>query len=323
MKTTNGLLTGFVSGVQEKGLDVHAVLVRRHGEIIDRHDLVEEGRIPIYSASKSWTAMAAGIAMDEGLFAPQDKLVDLLDGALPDKVLDNFDRITVERLLTMTSGHERCPITLEQMRLLAMDPPAFGGDRDKLHDVWYDAFFSYPLKYLPEDMFFAYNNGCPLMLSCIIEKKAGMSMRDYLVPRLFEPLGIKDPIWDTDCHRHNLGGIGLHLDTEELSRGGQLLLNGGKWEGKQLISEDFVKRMTTKQVDNSHYNGGIEAKQGYGYMVWMCTYPGAYRMDGMYSQYAIQLPDLDCVIAITSHEMKGGGDILDLVWERIVPELRK
>ena len=203
-----------------------------------------------------------------------------------------------------------------------MDPPAFGGDRTKMHDLCFDAFFKLPLTYRPEDKHFTYNNGASYMLSLIVQKKSGMTLRDYLMPRIFEPLQIEDPEWDMEIQGHCLGAIGLHLTTEELSRGGQLLLNGGRWNGRQLIPEAYVKAMGSKQVDNSHWEGDVESQQGYGYQMWLSTYPGAYRMDGMFSQYSIQMPDIDAVVAITSREPAKGGDILRLVWSTIAPKLK-
>ena len=321
MKMKTDLLKDFVDGVARDGLGVHGVVVRQHGEILDQHDILEEGRIQLFSASKTWTAMAVGIAMHEGLFKITDTLTDLLGEDLPEKVPEGYDRITVERLLTMSTGHAECPITVMQERMMKMDPPPFGGDRAKLHDLWYDAFFDLPLTYAPEDKHFVYNNGASYMLSIIVQKKSGLTLRDYLMPRIFEPLKIEDPEWDMEIQGHCLGALGLHLTTEELSRGGQLLLNGGKWNGVQLIPEDYVKAMGAKQVDNDFGEGDIEARQGYGYQMWRCTYPGAYRMDGMFGQFSIQLPDKDAVVAITSRETNNTCDILRMVWNTIVPKL--
>lgn len=317
MEMKTDLLKDFVAGVAEEGLGVHGIVVRQHGEILDQHDIVEEGRIQMYSASKTFTAMAVGLAIEEGLFKLDDTLTDLLQDEI-DTYPEGYDRITVERLLTMSTGHEECPISAFQDKAMKMDPPM---DRAKMKEQWFDVFFSTPLKYAPEDKHFAYNNGASYMLSIIVQKKSGMTVRDYLMPRLFEPLGIENPEWDLDIKGRCLGALGLHLNTEELSRGGQLLLNGGKWNGKQLLPADYVARMTSVQVENPHWGKDPEGKCGYGYQMWMCTYPGAYRMHGMFAQYAIQLPDLDAVVAITSRETRCEEDILRLVWKTIVPKL--
>ena len=101
------------------------------------------------------------------------------------------------------------------------------------------------------------------MLSCIITKLTGLSVRDYLMPRVFTPLGIEDPYWDNDSKGRSLGAIGLHLNTEELSRGGQLLLDHGRWEGKQLIPEKYVLDMSRKQVRND-FGDAAAARAGLG-----------------------------------------------------------
>lgn len=322
----------FTQGVREKGLGVLGIVVRQHGEILDRYDFVPSERIQLFSASKSWTAMGAGIAMSEGRFAIRDKMTDLLKEELPDVLPENYDRLTVWHLLTMSTGHAECPIfkmqreqwekeTAAQRPTPEGKDPGDVGERRGYTGLWFDAFMREPLAYDPDAGHFAYNNGTTYLLSRIIEKTSGQNLRDYLIPRLFTPLGIESPRWDSDPQGHTLGAIGLHLTTEELSRGGQLLLNGGEWNGKQLIPADYVREMTAKQVENAVPGADPEASAGYGYQTWMCSRPGCYRMDGMFSQYSVGIPDYDAIVSITSHEPERGFDILRLIWEKILPVL--
>lgn len=327
-----GLLKEFVEGVREKNLGVLGVVVRRHGEIIDSHDFVPSERIQLFSASKTWVAMGVGIAMGEGRFGITDCMTDLLKDELPEKLPDNYGRLTVWHLLTMSTGHAECPIFKMQRELREKEEaegrlyvggkdPADAGKRRGYSDMWFDAFMREPLSFDPDDRHFAYNNGATYILSRIVEKAVGMNLRDYLIPRLFTPLGIENPRWDSDSAGHTLGALGLHLTTEELSRGGQLLLNLGKWNGVQLIPEDYVREMTRKQVENAAPGGDPESCAGYGYQTWMCTRPGCYRMDGMLAQFSVGIPDYDMVVGITSHEPERGLDILRLIWDGILPKL--
>lgn len=321
MQMKTDLLKEFVAGVAEQKLGVRGIVVRQHGEILDQHDLVEPvERIQLYSASKTWTAMAVGIAMHEGLFKLSDRLLDLIADEIDFEPLPGYEKLTVEHLLTMSTGHDECPIFKAQRELMSKNSPK-PGERGHMSDLWFDAFMKTPLTYDPDERHFAYNNGTSYMLSLIVQKTSGQTLLDYLIPRVFAPLKLENLEWDTDAKGRSLGAIGLHLTTEELSRGGQLLLNRGMWNGQQLIPADYVDAMTRKQVPNDFGEGDPEAQQGYGYQMWMCTYPQAYRMDGMFAQFSIGMPTLDAVVAITSHEPTRGSDILRLVWSSIAPKL--
>lgn len=322
----NRILGSFIACVKEKGLGVHGAVVRQHGQIVDRHDFIEpQGRVQLFSASKSWTAIAAGIAMDEGRFSIGDRMIDLLKGEIPWELPENYDRLTVRHLLTMSTGHAECPVfrRQEQERRRMIEAGEDPRQARGFSGVWYEAFMTTPLDHDPDEAYWTYNNGTTYILSRIVEKTSGMPMRDYLVPRVFAPLGIEDPQWDTDPEGHSLGAIGLHLTTEELSRGGQLLLNKGRWGDRQLVSEAFVNEMTKKQVDNTRPEADENGCAGYGYQTWMCARPGCYRMDGMFSQLSIGIPDCDAVVALTSHEEKNGPMIIKTVFSEIVPELEK
>ncbi len=317
------LLKDFAARVLKEGLEVRGVAVRQHGRVLDVHDFEEPAeRVQLFSASKTWTAMAIGIAEGEGLLKLTDKLTDILKDELPDKVAPGIERVTVRNLLTMSTGHGECPAmkVMREMRERG-EMPERGLPRG---DAWFNAFFETPLRWAPEEEHFLYNNAATYMLSCIITKLTGLPLRDYLMPRVFLPLQIEDPQWDADSKGRSLGALGLHLTTEELSRAGQLLLNKGAWEGRQLVPEAYAVEMGKKQVEND-YNpeDDIEARQGYGYQTWRCTFEDAYRLDGMGGQYSIQLPHLDAVVATTSHRMEHTCDILRAVRDTIVPKLRE
>ena len=320
------ILEGFLREVLANGYHVHGAAVRHHGKLVDEEVLVPEGRIQLFSASKTWTAMAVGIAMGEGKLKLQDRFVDLMREELPAKLPEGYEELTVWHLLTMSTGHEGCPVFQMQERMRKaweQDHPGQEAPRAHYADNWWEAFTTTPLAVSPGEHHWTYNNGTTYALARIVEKKSGESLRDYLMPRVFAPLQIEKPEWDTDSQGHCLGATGLHLNTEELSRGGQLLLDRGKCGGKQLIPEEFVLEMTRKQVENPQGGTDEEARAGYGYQMWMCTHPGTYRMDGMFSQFSIGVPDHDAVIGITCHEPVHGFDVLRLVWTEVLPRLKE
>ena len=138
-------------------------------------------------------------------------------------------------------------------------------------------------------------------------------------PRLFEPLGIEHPTWETSPQGITAGGYGLSIRTEDIARFGQLYLQKGKWQGKQLVPETWVKAATARQTSNGS-NPKSDWEQGYGYQFWRCRH-GAYRGDGAFGQYCIVLPEQDAVIAITSgvRDMQA---VLNLVWDHLLPAMK-
>jgi len=143
---------------------------------------------------------------------------------------------------------------------------------------------------------------------------------------LFDPLGIEGMDWETDSQGSiNAGGYGLRVRTEDIAKFGQLYLQKGMWNGKQLIPADWVANATTSHVDNSpaepkRPNAENDWAQGYGYQFWRCTH-GAFRGDGAFGQFCIVLPDKDTVVAITAESFDLQGS-LNLVWNHLYPALR-
>ena len=157
------------------------------------------------------------------------------------------------------------------------------------------------------------------MLSAIVQKVTGMTVLDYLRPRLFEPLGIEHPTWETSPQGISAGGFGLSIRTEDIARFGQLYLQRGKWQGKQLVPAAWVEAATARQTSNGS-NPQSDWDQGYGYQFWRCRH-GAYRGDGAFGQFCVVLPEQDAVIAITSG-VKDMQAVLNLVWDKLLPAMK-
>jgi hypothetical protein len=178
-------------------------------------------------------------------------------------------------------------------------------------------FLAQPVKHAP-GTHFLYNTGASYMLSAIVQKLNGRRMIDYLQPRLFAPLGITGPRWETSPQGIDVGGWGLSITTADIAAFGQLYLQRGMWQGARIVPETWVDAATAPQVDNSPaYNP--DWGQGYGYQFWRCRHD-AYRGDGAFGQYCVVMPDQDAVLAITS----GLDDMqppLDLVWQHLLPAM--
>lgn len=151
-------------------------------------------------------------------------------------------------------------------------------------------------------------------------KVTGQTTLDFLKPRLFEPLGIENPTWDRSPEGNSLGGYGLKLCTEDIAKFGQVYLQKGKWNGRQLVPQEWIEQATSRQVPNDqegHAKMGSDWTQGYGFQFWRCTH-NAYRGDGANGQFCVVIPDKDVVIAITAQTGNMQGE-LNVVWDKLYP----
>ena len=306
----------FFQEAADDSMDVHSVMIVKDGSVIySRWQSQGVDTVPhvLHSVSKTFTATAVGLAIADGKMALTDKVIDYFPDNLPTEVSDNLKVMTVRDLLTMSCGHD-------------VEPSFRNAEQD-----WITAFLAHPVVHEP-GTFYLYNSLGTYMLSAIVQKVTGEKVVDYLTPRLFEPLHIDKPQWDESPQGINTGGWGLYLKTEDLAKMGQLLLQKGEWNGKQLIPAEWVAEMSKKQVESINPGTRLEdaaAKgltketsdwmQGYGYQMWRCR-PGCFRADGARGQYIIVVPEKNAVIAITSDVENLQGE-LNLVWKNILPVL--
>ena len=302
----------FLAAVGRSGHELHSVMVARHDHIIAegwwapyRPNAVHL----LYSLTKSFTSTAVGFAVAEGLFEVSDPVTKFFPQDLPPVVSENLAALRVEHLLTMSSGHAdetNATITTEK--------------------DWAKAFLRLPIEHAPGSVFF-YDSGNSYMLSAIVQKLSGKKLVEYLEPRLFQPLGIRRLSWETCPLGINIGGWGLSVTTETLARFGQLYLQQGQWNGKELLPRAWVEEATSARILQPLPAGVSLEKaresndwvQGYGYQFWRCRHH-AFRGDGAFGQFCMVLPDEDAVVAITSsvRDMQG---VMNLVWDHLLPAL--
>ncbi len=254
----------------------------------------------LYSLTKSFTSTAVGIAAAEGKLSIHDRVLQYFPEDAPDDPSENLQQMRISDLLRMATGHDSEP------DLRASDA------------TWVQTFLAHPVPHRP-GTHFLYNTPATHMLSEIVQNATGASTRDYLQDRLFDPLGIEPASWLTSPQGTTSGGFGLSLRTEDIARFGQLYLQQGQWNGRQLVAADWVRAATRLQVANGS-NPASDWNQGYGYQFWRSRHD-SYRGDGAFGQYAIVIPDQDVVIAITS----GVADmqaVMDLVFARLLPAFR-
>jgi CubicO group peptidase (beta-lactamase class C family) len=301
---TVGLLA-FLDAVESSGMDLHSLMVVRHGHVVAegwwapyRADLIHL----LYSLSKSFTSTAIGIAEAEGLLSIDDSVVSFFPDKEPDDASSYVTDMKVRHLLAMASGH-------------AVDtrPALSQGGPDLVRN-----FLAIPPDEEPGTLF-CYNQGCTYTLSAIITKLTGQRLVDYLRPRLFDPLGIEQAYWSKSQEGIDQGFSGLHVVTESIAKLGQLHLQNGQWEGKQLVPESYLALAHSKQVDNEGFQENPDWQQGYGYQFWVCR-NDAYRGDGAFGQFCVVIPGADAVVACTA-QVEDMQAELDLIWKHLLPAL--
>jgi CubicO group peptidase (beta-lactamase class C family) len=250
----------------------------------------------LYSLSKSFTSTAVGLAIAEGKLSLDDEVIKFFPDDVPPDASNNLKSMRVSDLLRMSTGQQIEP----------------GRNAEQ---AWTKTFLAQPVPFKP-GTHFLYNTSGTYMLSAIVQKVTGQTVLDYLRPRLFEPLGIENPTWEASPQGISAGGFGLSIRTEDIAKFGQLYLQKGKWQGRQLVPESWVDAATARQTSNGS-SPKSDWDQGYGYQFWRCR-NGAYRGDGAFGQYCVVLPEQDAVIAITSG-VKNMQAVLDVVWDKLLP----
>jgi CubicO group peptidase (beta-lactamase class C family) len=292
-------LLDFVEAADHDIDAMNSFMLVRHGRVVGEGwwaPYNPESRHELYSLSKSFTSTAVGLAIAEGKLSLDDEMIKLFPDDAPPDPGANLKLMRIRDLLRMSTGHQ--------------DEPSSAADK-----VSPKTFLAQPVPHKP-GTHFKYNTAATFMLSASIQKRTGQTVLDYLGPRLFDPLGIREPTWATNWQGIALGGSGLRVRTEDIAKFGQLYLQKGRWNGKQLIPADWVAEATARQTANGS-NPKSDWDQGYGYQFWRCRH-NAYRGDGAFGQYCLVLPEQDAVVAITSG-VKDMQAVLNLVWDKLLP----
>jgi len=249
-----------------------------------------------YSVSKTFTASAIGIAVDEGILTVEDRIVDIFPDKVPPKISKNLASMKVKHLLCMNTGHADC--TINAMR--------YSDDSVK-------TFMELDIPYKP-GTHFTYNTGASFVLSSIITKLTGLSLLDYLNVKLLSKLEIKDVYWEICGEDRCMGGAGLNASCDDVSKLGLLYINKGVWKGEQLISKKWIKNATKLHSDTKD-QGTADWTNGYGYQCWMNAKDG-YRMDGALGQLCMIFPKTKTVVTLTS-ETGNVQTVIDNLYEMI------
>ncbi len=299
-------ILAFIASAETTIHELHSFMLLRHGRVVSEGwwwPYRPSAPHMLFSLSKSFTSTAIGLAIAEGLLSLDDPLLSFFPEQAPAKPDLNLSRMRVRDLLTMSSGHDQD--TLARLR-------------NRPDGQWVKGFLELPVEHEP-GTHFVYNTGATYMLSAILQKLTGQKLLDYLQPRLFEPLGIESAAWESSPEGINYGGWGLSIRTEDLARFGQLYLQKGHWQGRQILHETWVESATFRQVATG-INPESDREQGYGYQFWRGRH-GSYRGEGGFGQYCLVLPEQDAVLAVTAAIEGDMWAVLDLVWQHLLPAM--
>lgn len=314
-------IVDFIEAVQADGLELHSFMLYRDGAVVSeafwRPYAARRPHVQ-HSATKSWTATAIGLLIDDGRLALDDKVVEFFTQLCPPQVSDNLAAMTVEDLLTMRTGHRR---------------GISGGDWRNVNSSWVEAFLNEPVDEAPGKAFI-YSSASSFMLSAIVTQVTGKTLHQLLDERVLRPMGMDALHWDLAPGGYNSGGNGLSCTSEDSLKFGVLHLQRGQWQGQQLLSGEWVDAATRNQVDDvwmgefdgKQYlprdtgNAASNRREGYGYQWWMMR-NGGYYASGVFGQQCIVLPAQNTVIVFTSGLRLGEKRLHAALWTHLFPGL--
>ncbi|HZX05858.1 serine hydrolase [Kribbella sp.] len=303
-------VSALLDRLEEETIECHSLMVVRHGQVVAEGwwaPYSADRPHQLYSLTKSFVSLAVGIAVDDGRMNLEDRVVDVLADHAPESVPARVKELTVHHLLSMSTGHSEDVLeaawTLEPQDLvrgfLRIAPDMQVGSRH------------------------AYSNPTSFVLARMVERVTGQGLPEFLAQRLFRPMGISGAEWDRVGNGLTFGFHGLYLTTEAVAAVGQLLLQGGRWRDRQLVSQQWVELASRQHVETLQFEDNSRAPdwlEGYGYHFWRSRY--GYRGDGAMGQLCLVLPDVDVVVAITAATPRMQG-LLDAVWDCLLPSLNQ
>ena len=279
----------FAENIKERGLKVHGVKIFENGEEVLSQHFDEDKRYPIYSAVKTLTSAAVGLAVNDGKLKIENPISDYIDAGFSDKVKQEaFSKLSVERFLTMSvTGFPFRPSGGDWLQFSLSQSSGF----DKSAE-------------------FSYSNISAYLVGVACENAVGMPLGDYINERLLKPLEIDYVEFAKDPQGRFYGATGASLTLDEFAKIGLVYLNGGSFDGKEIIQSEWVKLSSRTHIKNSD--------GGYGYFIW--TGKDSFSISGKWGQKCLICPKKKMLIAYLSDEANRSGELFSLANELILAE---
>jgi CubicO group peptidase (beta-lactamase class C family) len=299
-------IAALLDRLEAPSVECHSLMVVHRGHVVAEGwwaPYSAERPNLLYSLTKSFTAIAVGLAIADGLLSLGDRVVDVLPDHVPADVSEQGSRITVHHLLSMTAGH-----------------PA-----DSLAEAWelepddlVKGFLRLPFTAV-EGTWHTYDNSTTFILARMVERVTGRGLPEFLDERVFKPMGVGHAEWDRVKSGAAFGFHGLHLTTEAVAAFGELLLRGGRWGDQQLIPRDWVELATRQHIGCVPFKDdgvdGADFSCGYGYQFWISRH--GYHGHGAFGQQCVVVSSHDLVVAVTAQGE--AQEVLDALWECLLP----
>lgn len=333
-------LDEYVAEAAENSIPLDAVVVLQHGKVIGERYMngwPKDSVHHMWSTSKSYTSLAIGFAEKEGLLDLDDKVCDYFPEVYGPHIDDSeqgrfIAEGTIRDYLVMATGQEQDPTVALMMGIMQQHPEIVPDENLRFVGKFYEEtgknaledIFTIPFTKRPGSQNL-YNSVASYVLSAIVQKVTGQKTVDYLESRLWEPLGVQKPEW-TELSGVNAGGWGLMINAETMAKTGQMMLDGGKYAGKQVVPADYLEEASTAYFawgppTDASPEMAPSYHQGYGYQFWING--DGYNTAGAHGQMIFVMPKYDAVVV-------GIADIMDddhkesaLVWKHVVPVLKQ
>lgn len=322
--TDPAVVLAMLDTIGRENIELHSLLIWQRDALITEAYWAPYGPARphmMHSVTKSFTSMAVGLAVDDGLLSVDDPVMRFFPEHAALNPAPNLAKMRVRHLLTMTSGHER---------------GISGGSWRRVTTSWIEDFLRQPVPYEPGEVF-VYDSAASYMLSAIVQRVTGRLIHDYLDERIFRPMGMSPAVtWDRGTDGVNTGGNGLACTARDMLRLGILHLQGGEWQGRQLLSRRWVEEATAMHMRDvvlgvftgDHYLGPDEAgdgtpasrREGYGYQWWRGPHE-SFSANGLFGQYCIILPQENAVVAFTGGLADSDRRVHALIYDVLRPGL--
>ena len=279
-KLSSEWILKYYKELENCGVENHALLIMQNGEtIFEEYNYPYSADMPhtLFSVTKSVVSTAAGFAVAEGLFSLDDKIIDLFPEYEACES-DEWENLTVRSVLTMSSNKK------------------FSFLQDMTGN-YMEMFMKAPFR---KGKGFLYSNNDAHVVAALVHKFSGQNLVEYLTPRLFKPLGIDIPKWETNEIGECIGGTGCYLKLRDLAKICQCYADGGKYNGEQIIPEFWTSEATKIQVPFKKEN------EGYGYLFWIKK--DVFFMTGMFGQIICYMPEYNAVVATMNACIDEGGN---------------
>lgn len=293
MKVSKKIFAEVISSIKNEGLNMDVVEVWEKGEVFKYVFVEPEKRGAIRSISKPIVCLCYGIAIEQGIFplGLQQPILPFLKNQMivNESNLKYLEKLTIFNLLTLTLGHEEKMLDSKHVATITGKNYA-------------DVVLNAPIKHEP-GTYFVYTNAATYIASVVFQNVTGIKLIEFAEKYLFKPLGINNVSWAESPQGYNMGCTGIEIFADDLIKIGRLLLNGGEFDNKRIVSENWIKNMMSSQIltPSMYDEKRVLPKYSYGLNLWVCK-DGIVYCDGTDGQYLIVVPQKEMVIVTLGHQ---------------------